>query len=157
MRIAILAVAFSLAAAVAQAQVVAGSGPVVATITRMTDAVNKGEMATAFGAFTASPWIVEDATPYRWQGPGAPQAWIAAMGANADAHGITAIEMKLSAPTRVEMAGDQAYAIVPGRLSFTMKDGHAEHADGLLTFTLQRASGDWKIDSLVWSGPQAKR
>jgi ketosteroid isomerase-like protein len=157
MRLAVLAIAVSLAAGGAQAQVMAGSAPVVAVINRMTDAVNKGEMATAFAAFTASPWIVEDGAPYHWQGPGAPQAWIAAMGANADAHGMTAIDMKLSAPSRVEVSGDQAYAVVPGRLSYTMKDGHSEHADGILTFTLAQSAAGWKIDSLVWSGPQAKR
>ena len=157
MRRAILIVALSLTAGAAGAQVMAGSGPVMATISRMTDAVNKGEMPTAFAAFTASPSIVEDGPPFRWQGPGAPQAWIEAMGANAQVHDMTAIDMKLSAPTRVEIAGDEAYAIVPGRLSYTMKDGHSEHADGLLTFTLQRADGAWKIDTLAWSGPQAKR
>jgi ketosteroid isomerase-like protein len=152
----ILAFAVSLFASGAVAQVAAGPGPVMSTITRMTEAVNRGEMPTAFAAFTASPWIAEDGPPYAWHGPGAPQAWIASMGANAQAQGMTAIEMKLSAPTRVEISGDRAYALVPGRLSYTMKDGHSEHADGVLTFTLQRLGSDWKIETLVWSGPAAK-
>jgi ketosteroid isomerase-like protein len=130
---------------------------VTATINRMTDAVNRGDMPTAFAAFTAAPMIVEDLAPYRWQGPGTPQAWIEGMGANAQAHGITTINMKLSPPTRVEIAADHAYAIVPGRLSYVLKDGHSEHADGLITVLLLQSGADWKIDTLIWSGPQAKR
>jgi len=155
-RLALSAFALSLLAGGAGAQVGPGAGPVVATITRMTEAVNHGEMPTAFAAFTASPWIVDDLAPYRFQGPGAPQAWIGAMGANAQAQGMTDINMKLSPATRVEVSGDLAYALLPGLLTYKMKDGHSEHAVGQLTFTLVRAAGDWKIDTLVWSGPQAK-
>jgi ketosteroid isomerase-like protein len=159
MRLAVpaVALALSLLAGRALAQLSPGSGPVLATITRMTEAVNRGDAPTAFAAFTPSPMIVEDLAPYRWQGPGTPQAWLEGMGANAQAHGIVTINMKLAAPTRIEITGDRAYAIVPGLLSYTMKDGHAEHADGLITFLLVRGPSDWKIDSLVWSGPAATR
>ena len=151
-----IGLAFAFTAGAAGAQVSPGAGPVVEVIARMTDAVNHGQMPTAFAAFTASPSIVEDGPPYRWQGPGAPQAWIESMGANAQAKGMTAIDMKLSPATRVEIDGERAYAIVPGLLSYGMKDGHSERASGLLTFTLLKAGGEWKIDTLVWTGPQAK-
>ncbi|MCW3005119.1 MAG: hypothetical protein JWQ20_4417 [Conexibacter sp.] len=159
MRLAIPAIALtlSLVAAGADAQLSVGSEPVLATITRMTDAVNRGDAPTAFAAFTPGPTIIEDLAPYRWTGPGTPQAWLDGMGANAQAHGITTINMKLAAPTRIEVANDRAYAIVPGTLSYVLKDGHAEHADGLITALLQRTGGDWKIDTLIWSGPAAKR
>jgi hypothetical protein len=42
-------------------------------------------------------------------------------------------------------------------LSYTLKDGHSEHADGLITVLLQQVGADWKIDTLIWSGPQATR
>jgi ketosteroid isomerase-like protein len=151
-----IALALSLAAGGASAQLSPGSDPVLATITRMTEAANKGDAPTVFAAFTASPMIVEDLAPYRWQGPGTPQAWLEGMGANAQAHGYTAITMKLRPPTRIEITGERAYAIVPGTLSYTLKDGHSEHADGLITFLLLRSAADWKIDSLIWSGPAAK-
>jgi ketosteroid isomerase-like protein len=153
---ALAAALLSLIAAAATAQPAHAPGDVMSTITRMTTAVNHGEMPTAFAAFTANPTITDDLAPYRWQGAGAPQAWITAMGANAQARGIAGIDMQLSAATRVEVADDRAYALVPGRLTFTMKDGRKERADGLLTFTLQRSAAEWKIDTLAWSGPPAK-
>ena len=153
----LLAFAFRLFAVGAGAQVAPGGAPVMAVISRMTEAVNRGDMPTAFAAFTPSPTIVEDLAPYRWQGPGTPQAWVEGMGANAQAHGITTINMKLSPPTRIDVTGDRAYAIVPGRLSYALKDGHSEHADGVITVLLQQVEADWKIDTLIWSGPQAQR
>lgn len=152
-----IACALSLAAGRASAQPAAAPTAVMATVSRMTDAVNRGDMPTAFAAFTASPTIVEDLPPYRWQGPGTPQAWIAGMGANAEAHGITAINMRLAPATRIDVTDDRAYVIVPGLLSFKLTDGHSEHANGFLTVLLQRTGGDWKIDTLIWSGPRTKR
>src|SRR3954471_7135763 len=119
------ALALSLLAGGALAQLSPGSGPVLATITRMTDAVNRGDAPTAFAAFTAAPMIIEDLAPYRWQGPGTPQAWLEGMAANAQAHGIATINMKLSPPTRVDVTQDRAYVIVPGRLSYGLKDGRS--------------------------------
>ena len=34
--------------------------------------------------------------------------------------------------------------------------GFDRHADGTLTFSLQHAGADWKIDALTWTGPAAK-
>lgn len=154
--IVVMGLALSIPAAGTIAEGAAIPPGVMATITRMTDAVNRGDMPTAFTAFTASPSIVEDGAPYRWEGEGAPKAWIESMGANAKVHGMTAIDMRLAPATRIEVSEDRAYALVPGRLSYTMRDGHSEHADGALTFTLQRTGAEWKIESMVWSGPAAK-
>jgi ketosteroid isomerase-like protein len=157
MRTCVIALAIALAWPAAAGAQTPADPAVMAVISRMTDAANKGDAPTVFAAFTAAPTIVEDLAPYRWQGPGTPQAWLEGMGANAQAHGITTVNMKLSPATRVDVVQDHAYAVVPGRLSYVLKDGHAEHADGVITFTLLRLDGAWKIDTLVWSGPVASR
>ena len=142
--------------ALAQAPSAAASVEAMATIIRFTDAVNRGDTPGALGHFGQSPTIVEDLAPYRWRGAGAGGAWMAAMGANAQAKGMTVINMRLGKASRIEVDGDGAYAVVPGVLTYTFKDGHAEHADGVLTFALQRAEGAWKIVALTWTGPPAK-
>ena len=157
MRPCVIAIAAALLAAAPAYAQTAADPAVMATLSRMTEAVNTGDLPTAFAAFTPSPMIIEDLAPYRWQGPGTPQAWIDGMGANAQAHGITAIHMQLSPPTRIDVVADRAYAIVPGQLRYVLKDGHSEHADGLITALLLRTPAGWKIDSLIWSGPQATR
>jgi ketosteroid isomerase-like protein len=125
-------------------------------ISIFTDAVNRGDVPAAVSLFTEAPSITEDGPPFHWTGSGAGAAWIASMGANADARGVSTINMRLSPATRVEAAGDRAYAIVPGVLTYAFNDGHSERADGLLTFALQRIGADWKIETLTWTGPQAK-
>lgn len=128
----------------------------MAAIAGFTDAVNRNDMAGALTYLGPSPTIVDDLAPYRWQGPGAGGAWMAAMGANAQAKGMTTINMKLGKANRVEVEGTTGYAVVPGVLSYGFKDGHAERADGVLTFAVQRAGGGWRIDALTWTGPSPK-
>jgi ketosteroid isomerase-like protein len=152
-------VGFVLAACMAGqtlAQAPAGALEPMAAITRFTDAVNRSDMAGALNYLGPSPTLVDDLAPYSWQGPGAGGAWMAAMGANAQAKGMTVINMRLGEASRIEVEGAAAYAVVPGVLTYTLKDGHQEHADGVLTFTLHRAADGWKIDALTWTGPRAR-
>ncbi|MDB5423960.1 MAG: hypothetical protein JWQ29_1376 [Phenylobacterium sp.] len=141
----------------APAQVAAGAAAPIAVVTGFVEAVNRGDAPAALGALGPSPTLVDDLAPYSWQGPGAGGAWLGAMGRNAQAQGMTVINMRPLKPTRVDVEGASAYAVVPGVLTYTLKDGHTEHADGVLTFTLQQAGGVWKIDTLVWTGPRATR
>jgi len=129
---------------------------VEATTNHFTDAVNHGDMAGALGDLGPAPTIVDDLAPYRWQGAGAGGAWMAAMGANAQARGMTVINMRIAKASRIEVSGAGAYAVVPGALTYTFKDGHTEHAEGALTFALQRLGEAWKIDALTWTGPREK-
>jgi ketosteroid isomerase-like protein len=140
----------------APAQAPAQPGDALAAIARFTDAVNHGDMPGALSYFGQAPTVVDDLAPYRWQGPGAGGAWMAAMGGNAQARGITVINMQLGKASRLEADGASAYAVIPGVLRFTFKDGHSEHADGMLTFALQRVGEAWKIDALTWTGPREK-
>jgi ketosteroid isomerase-like protein len=128
---------------------------IMSSIQMFTDAVNRGDVPAAVGHFTASPSITEDEAPFHWTGPDAGEVWIASMNANADANGMTAIDMKLSPATRIEIAGSRAYAIVPGVLTYVMKGGRREVSAGQLTFALQRIDTNWKIETLTWTGPRA--
>jgi ketosteroid isomerase-like protein len=121
------------------------------------EAVNHGQMDKALDYYAPSVTIVDDLAPYRWTGPGAGGAWLTAMDANAKALAITGIEMRVTQVTRVEVAADHAYAIAPGRLSFTYKDGHRERAEGQLAFTLVKTPRGWKIDTQTWAGPAPDR
>jgi ketosteroid isomerase-like protein len=150
-----LALVLGLGAGTARAQdPIAETSHVVAGFV---DAVNKGQMDKAIGYFAASATVVDDLAPYRWSGPGAGAAWIAAMGANAGAKGMAAIQMKADDPSRIEVAQDHAYLVAPGLLTLTYTDGRTEHAKGQLAFTLTHGAGGWKIDTLTWTGPAPER
>jgi ketosteroid isomerase-like protein len=118
----------------------------------MVDAVNAGDIAAALAAFTDAPTIIEDVPPFRWQGPSAASDWLSAMAANAAQLDVEAIEMRLRDPTRIETAGDNAYGVFPGMLALTTRQARLV-AEGVLTLTLRLAGDDWRIETLVWSGP----
>jgi ketosteroid isomerase-like protein len=126
---------------------------IVLAVTDMVDAVNRGDFASAIAAFSDAPAIVEDVAPFRWKGAGSVSAWLSAMGANAARLDVQAVVMELGQPTRIELDGEAAYALFPGRLKLA-KDGGDLVADGTLTFTLERAGGRWLVDTLAWSGPE---
>ena len=129
------------------------SEPIAAAVRAMVEAVNRGDMRAALAAFTECATIVEDIPPFRWQGPGAAAGWLTAMAANAARLGVDAIDLRLGEPMRIALEGEDAYALFPGIL--TLARGQAPlAANGQLTFTLRREGEDWRIDTLVWSGPE---
>lgn len=129
--------------------------PVVDSLTRFVDQVNAGDQKSALEHFTPDAAITDDIPPYRWQGPSAGSDWMAAMWANGQKTGMTEITMHLARATRVEIAGDRAYAVIPGVLTLKGK-GPAIRANGFLTIALQRTGTEWQIGSLAWGGEQAK-
>lgn len=127
---------------------------VTVSIADFVDAVNRGDQAKAVAHFTDDVTIVEDLAPFRWHGPNAGPDWMLAMWENAQRNNVSAIMMEISPPTRVEVEGGAAYAVVPGLLTYH-GDGSALRSEGLLTFSLKARGGKWLISALAWSGPVA--
>lgn len=127
---------------------------VTQAITAMVDAVNRSDFGRAAAAFTAEPTIIEDIAPFRWHGPDAPSAWLAAMGDNAARLGVQSIAMDLGQPVNIVTSDNAAYAVFPGHLILaTTQDGELR-SRGTLTFVLAQRDNSWLIDTLVWSGPE---
>jgi hypothetical protein len=124
---------------------------VVKTLNRFAGHVNRGEMGEALAHFTDSPSITEDIAPYHWRGPSAGQDWLAAMGANAERHGISGIHMGFGAPTMVEVTGDRGYAVLRGDLTFSFADAPDRRIQGHVTFVVQQSVRAWKIETLTWA------
>ncbi len=73
------------------------------------------------------------------------------MGATAVQLGVITVVMELGRQGRTEIAADRAYALFPGHLHMSLPGGELA-ANGKLTFVLDRGTGRWLIDTLVWSG-----
>jgi len=127
---------------------------VLKSISDFVDSVNRGDEAGAVGHLTPDVAITEDLAPYHWQGPAAGSEWMLAMFQNAQRIGVSDIKMELGKPTRVEVEGPHAYAIVEGLLTYMRSEG-ALHAYGMLTFALVRTNDRWLIRAFAWSGPEA--
>jgi hypothetical protein len=114
------------------------------------DDVNSGNASEALHRLTEDVCIVEDIAPFRWTGSEAGAQWLTAMGANAQRLGVTSITMTSGEPRRVEIEGDHGYCIIPGIVTLE-GPAVALREDGLITFAMRFASGQWRISALTWA------
>ena len=63
--------------------------------------------------------------------------------------------MTISAPTRIETTGEQAYVVVPAVYTFKER-GVAKRTAAQMTVTLKKGAGGWLIHGWTWTGPRAK-
>ena len=117
-------------------------------------ALHAGDSQAAKTFLTARPVILDDVAPYYWGGTKAFESWQADLAKASAARGMSEEDAALGAPTRVEVTGDHAYAILPATHTFKMK-GRVMREVAQLTFILVKDPAGWKITSWTWTGPKA--
>ena len=129
----------------------------MAPIQKFMDSFNKGDMAAAAAthAATADLTIIDEVPPYLWRGPQAFQTWGADLESDSKKNGITDQMVTISAATREETSGDQAYVVVPAVYAFKQR-GVAMHEKAQMTFVLKKGEGGWLIHGWSWTGPKPK-
>ena len=150
----VLACVFMGAAVSAQAP----DAQIMAPIQKFMDSFNKGDMAGAAAthAAVAELSITDEVPPYIWRGAQAFKAWSGDLDADAKKHGITDQAVKISAATRVETSGDQAYVVVPAVYTFK-QGGVAMREAAHMTFVLKKGTGGWLIHGWTWTGPKPQK
>ncbi len=130
----------------------------MAPIQKFMEAFNKGDTvgAAATHAAGADLTIIDEVPPYLWRGAKAFQAWAADLESDAKKRGITDQMVTISAATRTETNGDQAYVVVPSVYAF--KEGGVPMREvAQMTFVLKKAAGGWLIHGWTWTGPKPER
>jgi ketosteroid isomerase-like protein len=125
-------------------------------LNRFSELVNKGDAPGALAYFVANPSITEDLAPYHWSGPKAGLDWLNGMAANAAKAGMTDVNMHFLPATMVQITGPRGYAVLPGVLTYTFKDGSKKHAQGHATFATQKVPAGWRIEALTWAWESEK-
>lgn len=128
----------------------------IAPIQKFMDSFNKGDAAGAAAthAATADLSITDEVAPYLWRGAQAFQAWSADLESDAKKKGITDQVVTISAPTRIETTGEQAYVVVPAVYSYKER-GVAMREAAQMSFVLKKGAGGWLIHAWTWTGPKA--
>lgn len=124
------------------------------TISQFSAALHSGDSKAARNFLTTRTVILDDVAPYYWGGAHAFESWQADLAKASTARGMSEEDATLGAPTRVEVSGDRAYAILPATHTFKMK-GRVMREVAQLTFTLAKDPAGWKIVSWAWTGPKA--
>jgi hypothetical protein len=129
----------------------------MAPIQKFMEAFNKGDMvaAAATHAAEADLVIIDEVSPYLWRGAQAFQAWSADLDNDAMKNGITEPMVTISAPTRIETHGNQAYVVVPAVYTFKQR-GVAMREAAQMTFALKKGVSGWLIHGWTWTGPKAQ-
>jgi hypothetical protein len=126
---------------------------VIAPIQKFIDSFNKGDVAGAAATHAAEADLVitDELSPYLWRGPRAFQQWSTDLEADGKKRGITEPMVKIGAPTRREVSGDQAYVVVPAVYTFK-EGGVAMRESAQMTFALKKSAGGWLIHGWTWTG-----
>jgi ketosteroid isomerase-like protein len=132
----------------------AGDAGVDTAISQFSAALHAGDNKTAKTFLTGHTVILDDAAPYYWAGANAFEDWQADLAKASVARGMTEEDAALGAPSRVEVSGDHAYAVLPASHSFKIK-GRLMREKAQLTFVLVKNASAWKIESWTWTGPRA--
>jgi ketosteroid isomerase-like protein len=127
---------------------------VAATVSQFVTAFDKGDIKGAAATHDLENLtITDEVAPYVWKGPKAFDGWLHDLMASDAKAGITGESVAASAPSRIEIDGDNAYAVVTAIYSF--KDhGAPMHEPAQMTFALHKGAAGWKITDWTWTGPK---
>jgi len=129
----------------------------MAPIQQFITSFNKGDVAGAAATHAAGAdvTIIDEVSPYIWRGPKAFLTWVADLDNDSKKNGITEPMVTLSAATRVEKNGDQAYVIVPAVYSYK-QGGKAMREAAQMTVVLKKDAKGWLIHAWTWTGPKPR-
>ena len=117
-------------------------------------AFDKGDMKGAAAQLDDGVTIIDEVAPYSWTGPKALGGWANDLLSGDAKAGVSGESVSISPASRVEIDGDNAYAVVPAVYSF--KDHGAPMSESAqMTFALHKGAGGWKIAAWTWTGPRA--
>ena len=87
--------------------------------------------------------------PYRWTGPNAQDRWFGDAEQWAHDLGVADENISYDRIVRADVVDTHAYVVLSANLFFTLK-GQRASRPGILTFTLAKLGGEWKIESQAW-------
>lgn len=146
-----LFIALGLAVSIGSAS--AASSPSPAEIMNdLVHATNSGDLQAAKQLFTSTPTIVDDFAPFSWQGTEAVDKWWNGFARFSKRHGMSNIDVELSAPlvSKLDREKDDAYVVVPGVITGTM-NGSTFRLTGRNTGVLTLTPAGWRIVVWTWT------
>ncbi|HEX5378266.1 MAG TPA: nuclear transport factor 2 family protein [Phenylobacterium sp.] len=124
-----------------------------APIHQFIDSFNKGDAKAAAAAHVpGGVVIIDEVSPFAWQGPKAFETWAADLARNDKAQGVTDESVAVGEASREVVAGDRAYVVVPVVYTFKQK-GVAMREAAQMSVALARGVQGWKIAGWAWTGP----
>jgi ketosteroid isomerase-like protein len=124
---------------------------VMAVVRQFVDGFNKGDVKTAVAACAEQASIIDEFPPYEWHGMGACSKWADDYDADAKKNGITDGSVRLGKPRHIDIAGDQAYVVVPANYTYKQRGKLVREIGSMLTLALQKGAAGWRITAWAWT------
>ncbi|HXJ88720.1 MAG TPA: nuclear transport factor 2 family protein [Candidatus Binatia bacterium] len=118
-------------------------------IDKLLSGFNNKDSALYSSAFGGEVVVIDGMAPYRWAGPNAQGRWFADAEKWAHDLGVADENIGYDKVIRADVVDKHAYVVLSANLSFTLKGQRASRL-GILTFTLAKQGGEWKIESQAW-------
>ena len=119
-------------------------------INAMIAATNADNVAGIDAYYTPDAVIVDEFAPYRWTGQAAATQWWSGVHKMSATSGTANVHAAVQRVQHYQVSGDDAYVIVPLRITYTLKSQPA-YENGILTLTLRRRGGTWKIATQIFT------
>ena len=110
---------------------------------------NRKDAALYNSAFGGDVVVIDGMAPYRWTGQNAQGRWFADAEKWAHDLGVADENIAYDRAFRADVIDTHAYVVLSANLTFTLKGQRASRL-GILTFTLAKQGGKWKIESQAW-------
>jgi ketosteroid isomerase-like protein len=128
---------------------------VVAVVHKWVDSFNKGDSTSALATCAEESAIIDDVSPYEWQGPGACKAWYNDLNAWFKQNDGVFDHTTVDKVRNVKVTGDHAFVVVSATFAFKVKDA-LQSEKGIWTFGMKKGTQGWRITGWAWAPPPSK-
>jgi ketosteroid isomerase-like protein len=123
----------------------------MAAVHQYIDAFNRGDAKGMAESFTVSGSILDGMTPHVWHGPTASQDWYRDVLAEGKKHGASDYVVALGEPRHVNIAGVNAYVVIPASMTFKIHGNQITQSGAIFTVALHKLSQGWRIAASAWA------
>ena len=111
---------------------------------------NNKDSALYNSAFGADAVVIDGIAPYRWIGPNAQARWFSDAEKWLHDFGVEQETLVIDKIVHSAVVGTSAYVVISATLFLKLKGGQSGSRPGVLTFTLAKQGGEWKVGSQAW-------
>jgi hypothetical protein len=120
-------------------------------IEQLVAAWNRNDDAGVTNRMTEAPAIIDEFSPYHWEGPTALADWNRDFETHTkEIGGASNPRVGLFRPTEVEVHGNTAYAIVPTTYQYSIHTRKVKE-NGILTAALLKTGSTWRVAAFAWT------
>lgn len=120
-------------------------------INQFFDGLNKGDFDAALKSCASNTAIIDEFSPFLWQGPSACKDWLNDFGIFSKKNDLTFEKITLGKPTKPMIDGDHAYLVIPASFAFKIAGKHQVEKGSKVTATLTKAAEGWVVTGWSWT------